>query len=237
MLGTIAAADVLGLPFYMVPMWAQYRHDLDLEPLSWFGNMPCTSIKWSTAGDAYVDDGSGGKVVVMGKSGNAPLRTQAGVYCNVRPYGCITVVRCMPCLPYSQNRPLFNVDPETPSELEGDPLRLKQILINLINNSIKFTEKGEIIVDIKPLISKKNKVQLEFSVSDTGIGMSKEDMVKLFKKFSQVDEGTARKYGGTGLGLSISKQLVNSWMERSPWKVNRAKALFSGLRRGLPQTK
>jgi hypothetical protein len=113
MLGTIAAADVLGLPFYMVPMWAQYRHDLDLEPLSWFGNMPCTSIKWSTAGDAYVNDGKGGKVVVKGKSGNAPLRTQAGVYCNVRPYGCITVVRSMPCLPYSQDRAAFEVHAET----------------------------------------------------------------------------------------------------------------------------
>ncbi|MFT5444467.1 MAG: hypothetical protein ACI8W3_003523 [Myxococcota bacterium] len=113
LLGTVAAADVLGLPFYAIPMWSQYRHDLKLEPLSWFGNMPCTSIKWSTAGDAYVNDGKGGKVVVMGKSGNAPLRTQAGVYCNVRPYGCVTVVRCMPCLPYSQDRAKFNVDPKT----------------------------------------------------------------------------------------------------------------------------
>ncbi len=113
MIGTIAAADVLGLPFYMVPMWAQYRHDLDLAPLSWFGNMPCTSIKWSTAGDAYVKDGKGGRVVVKGKSGNAPLRTQAGVYCNVRPYGCITVVRSMPNLPYSQDRAAFNVDEKT----------------------------------------------------------------------------------------------------------------------------
>jgi len=103
---------------------------------------------------------------------------------------------------------LFNIDPETPSELQGDPLRLKQILINLINNSIKFTSKGEIIVGIKSLKSRKNKVQIEFSVSDTGIGMSKKDMTKLFKKFSQVDEGTARRYGGTGLGLSISKQLA-----------------------------
>lgn len=113
LLGTVAAADVLGLPFYAVPMWAQYRHDLKLEPLSWFGNMPCTSIKWSTAGDAYVNDGKGGKVVVMGKSGNAPLRTQAAVYCNVRPYGCVTVVRCMPCLPYSQDRAAFKVDAKT----------------------------------------------------------------------------------------------------------------------------
>jgi len=109
LLGTVAAADVLGLPFYAVPMWAQYRHDMKLEPLAWFGNMPCTSIKWSTAGDAYVNDADGKKVVVMGKSGNAPLRTQAGVYCNVRPYGPITVVRCMPCLPYSQDRQAFNV--------------------------------------------------------------------------------------------------------------------------------
>jgi hypothetical protein len=75
--------------------------------------MPCTSIKWSTAGDAWVDDGKGGKVVVMGKSGNAPLRTQAGVYCNVRPYGTITAVRCMPCLPYSQDKAKFDVSAET----------------------------------------------------------------------------------------------------------------------------
>ena len=113
LLGTIAAADILGLPFYAVPMWAQYRHDTELAPLSWFGNMPCTSIKWSTAGDAYVNDSSGEKGVVMGKSGNAPLRTQAGVYCNVRPYGQTTVVRCMPCLPYSQNKAVFDVNPET----------------------------------------------------------------------------------------------------------------------------
>jgi hypothetical protein len=113
LLGTLAAIDILGLPYYAVPMWSQYRHDTKLETLKWFGNMPCTSIKWSTAGDAYVNDGKGGKVVVMGKSANAPLRTQAGVYCNVRPYGPITVVRCMPCLPYSQDRAVFDVDPKT----------------------------------------------------------------------------------------------------------------------------
>ena len=110
LLGTIAAADILGLPFYAVPMWSQFRHDTKLEALAWFGNIPATSIKWSTAGDAYVNDGDGKKVVVMGKSGNAHLRTQAGVYCNVRPYGPITVVRSMPCLPYSQNKSKFSVD-------------------------------------------------------------------------------------------------------------------------------
>ena len=113
LLGTIAAIDILGLPYYAVPMWSQIRHDYNLEPLSWFGNMPVTSIKWSTAGDAYVNDKNGKKVVVMGKSGNAPLRTQAGVYCNVRPYGPITVVRCMPCLPYSQDKSKFVINDET----------------------------------------------------------------------------------------------------------------------------
>ena len=112
LLGTLAATDILGLPFYAVPMWSQYRHDSNLESLAWFGNMPCTSIKWSTAGDTYVNDGKGNKVVVNGKSGNAPLRTQAGVYCNVRPYGPITVVRSMPCLPYSQDKPKFNITDE-----------------------------------------------------------------------------------------------------------------------------
>ena len=113
LLGTIAAIDILNLPFNAVPMWSQIRHDKNLEPLSWFGNMPMTSIKWSTAGDAYVNDKNGSRVVVMGKSGNAPLRTQAGVYCNVRPYGPITVVRCMPCLPYSQNKQKFEVSKDT----------------------------------------------------------------------------------------------------------------------------
>ena len=113
LLGTIAAIDILGLPYYAIPMWSQIRHDHNLEPLSWFGNMPVTSIKWSTAGDAYVNDKNGKKVVVMGKSGNAPLRTQAGVYCNVRPYGPITVVRCMPCLPYSQDKSKFVINDET----------------------------------------------------------------------------------------------------------------------------
>jgi hypothetical protein len=98
--GTLMALDVLGLPYIGVPMMAQYRHDTKLACLDWFGKLPYTSIKWSTAGDFLVNEG-GKKVVVFGKSANAPLRTSAGVYCNVRPYGPITAVRCMPCLPYS----------------------------------------------------------------------------------------------------------------------------------------
>jgi hypothetical protein len=110
--GTMMALDVLGLPFLGVPMMAQYRYDTKLACLDWFGRLPYTSIKWSTAGDFLVNDG-GRKVVVMGKSANAPLRTAAGVYCNVRPYGTITTVRCMPCLPYSQDKNKFGVDAQT----------------------------------------------------------------------------------------------------------------------------
>src|SRR5262245_16413677 len=74
--GTIMALDVLGLPFLGVPMMAQYRHDTKLAPLEWFGKLESTAIKWSTAGDALVNE-SGKKVVVLGKSANAPLRTKA----------------------------------------------------------------------------------------------------------------------------------------------------------------
>src|SRR5262245_28524234 len=110
--GTIMALDVLGLPFLGVPMMAQYRHDTKLAPLEWFGKMDYTCLKWSTAGDAMVND-NGKKVVVMGKSANAPLRTKAGVYCNVRPYGTITNVRFMPGLPYSQDSKKFVVEKTT----------------------------------------------------------------------------------------------------------------------------
>ena len=110
--GTIMALDVLGLPFLGVPMMAQYRHDTNLAPLEWFGKLDYTCLKWSTAGDAMVND-NGKKVVVRGKSANAPLRTKAGVYCNVRPYGSITSVRFMPGLPYSQDGKKFVVDKAT----------------------------------------------------------------------------------------------------------------------------
>ena len=107
--GTLMALDVLGLPFLGVPMMAQFRHDTKLKSLEWFGKLEYTSLKWSTAGDFMVNE-NGRKVVVAGKSANAPLRTAAGVYCNVRPYGTITSIRFMPGLPYSQDKKKFNVD-------------------------------------------------------------------------------------------------------------------------------
>jgi hypothetical protein len=110
--GTLMALDVLGLPFLGVPMMAQFRHDTKLISLDWFGKLDYTALKWSTAGDFLVNEG-GKKVVVSGKSANAPLRTAAGVYCNVRPYGTITSVRFMPGLPYSQDKKKFVVEKAT----------------------------------------------------------------------------------------------------------------------------
>ena len=110
--GTLMALDVLGLPFLGVPMMAQFRHDTKLKSLEWFGKLDYTCLKWSTAGDFMVNE-NGKKVVVAGKSANAPLRTAAGVYCNVRPYGAITSVRFMPGLPYSQDSKKFTVSRDT----------------------------------------------------------------------------------------------------------------------------
>jgi signal transduction histidine kinase/CheY-like chemotaxis protein len=96
-----------------------------------------------------------------------------------------------------------------PRRLVGDALRLGQILINLTNNALKFTDRGHILVRVSPLEISPDKVELQFSVEDTGIGIAPENLSKLFRSFSQADSSTTRKYGGTGLGLSISKHLVN----------------------------
>ncbi|WP_237486345.1 response regulator [Vibrio hippocampi] len=103
---------------------------------------------------------------------------------------------------------LFQVDKNVPRELVGDPLRLGQILLNLSSNAIKFTSQGEILTSIMALEIKKHSVLIQFSVKDTGIGISPEQLKKLFQSFSQADSSTTRKFGGTGLGLTISKKLV-----------------------------
>ena len=103
---------------------------------------------------------------------------------------------------------IFRVGPGVPSRLVGDPLRLGQVLINLTGNAVKFTERGEIVVSVEARASDAGRVTLAFSVSDTGIGMTPEQVERLFQSFTQADSSTTRKYGGTGLGLSISRQLV-----------------------------
>src|SRR5262245_56941144 len=103
---------------------------------------------------------------------------------------------------------LAHVVPGVPERLLGDPLRLGQILTNFVNNSVKFTEQGEIRLEIELLERTGGKVQLKFSVRDTGIGMTPEQSAKLFQPFTQADMSTTRKHGGTGLGLTICRRLV-----------------------------
>ncbi|GLS84063.1 transporter substrate-binding domain-containing protein [Paraferrimonas haliotis] len=105
---------------------------------------------------------------------------------------------------------MFDMPTDIPTSLIGDPLRLGQILTNLGNNAVKFTERGEVIVkaSFTELEDDSNAIQLNFSVSDTGIGMTSEQVLGLFKPFQQADTSTTRFYGGTGLGLSISKNLT-----------------------------
>ncbi|MFA0727380.1 response regulator [Vibrio sp. 10N.222.48.A4] len=102
---------------------------------------------------------------------------------------------------------LIQVDRDVPTNLIGDPLRLGQILINLSNNAVKFTEKGEVKISISVAERQGDDIKLNFAVSDSGIGMKQEQASKLFTKFTQADSSTTRKYGGTGLGLAISKEL------------------------------
>lgn len=103
---------------------------------------------------------------------------------------------------------LFHLDKEIPYGLIGDQLKITQVLINLIGNAVKFTHSGEVVLDIKIISLDDEKCRLKFDVKDTGIGISKENLAKLFKEFSQVDDSYERRYGGTGLGLVISKQFV-----------------------------
>ena len=100
------------------------------------------------------------------------------------------------------------VSPEVPAYFRGDPGRLRQILVNLTGNAIKFTAKGEVVVRLDIVTETDEKALVKFTVRDTGIGIPQDKLSSLFKRFSQVDSSITRKYGGTGLGLAISKQLV-----------------------------
>jgi signal transduction histidine kinase/DNA-binding response OmpR family regulator len=103
---------------------------------------------------------------------------------------------------------VFSLPPDLPNTLVGDPSRLGQVLINLGNNAVKFTERGEVIVAVEVLARDASSVRLRFEVRDTGIGITPDERQRLFKPFSQADSSTSRRFGGTGLGLAISRHLV-----------------------------
>ena len=122
---------------------------------------------------------------------------------------------------------VYQVDNGIPATIEGDSLRLRQVLVNLLSNAIKFTEKGEVFVQAELLSTQaadapdRSLLHLHFSVRDTGIGIKPEKLARLFKPFMQAEKSTARHYGGTGLGLAISKRLVEMmggkmWAESAP---------------------
>jgi signal transduction histidine kinase/ligand-binding sensor domain-containing protein/DNA-binding response OmpR family regulator len=118
---------------------------------------------------------------------------------------------------------LYELDHDVPEHIVGDSLRLRQILINLVGNAIKFTQRGEIFVSANVLHKENDRYELRFAVRDTGIGIPEDKLNRLFKAFSQVDASTTRKYGGTGLGLAISEKLVglmggNIWIESTVGK-------------------
>ncbi len=106
----------------------------------------------------------------------------------------------------------FDLPAEIPKVIKGDSVRLKQILINLINNAIKFTEKGSVLVTVSNSIINEKEIKLKFKVKDTGIGIPPDKLGEVFESFSQAESSTTRKFGGTGLGLSICKNLVELMM-------------------------
>ena len=118
---------------------------------------------------------------------------------------------------------LFYIEPNVPTSLLGDPLRLGQVILNLLSNAIKFTEKGQVVMTVKTEEILNTDALLRFSIQDTGIGLSEQQISHLFQPFTQADVSTTRKYGGTGLGLSICNQLVEMmggrlWVDSEPGK-------------------
>jgi len=100
------------------------------------------------------------------------------------------------------------IDPDLPERLRGDPLRLRQVLTNLVGNAVKFTERGEVVIEVRVLRATMGGVSLEIAVADTGIGIPPEHREAIFESFTQADMSTTRRFGGTGLGLAISRQLA-----------------------------
>ena len=120
----------------------------------------------------------------------------------------------------------YHVSPWVPTALHGDPARLRQIIVNLVGNAVKFTDTGEVVLDVEKESVDGSQVWLHFTVTDTGIGIAPEKQALVFESFTQADSSTTRRYGGTGLGLSISSQLIalmggRIWLDSEPGKGSR----------------
>jgi signal transduction histidine kinase/DNA-binding response OmpR family regulator len=131
---------------------------------------------------------------------------------------------------------IYDIKPEVPEILVGDPDRLRQIILNLVSNAIKFTQRGEVVVRVEPRPSAETETCLNFTVTDTGIGIPADKQQLIFSAFTQADGSTTRKYGGTGLGLSISQRLVEMmggriWVESA---VGQGSCFHFTARFGLP---
>jgi protein-histidine pros-kinase len=122
-----------------------------------------------------------------------------------------------------------SVRPEVPTVLVGDPSRLRQVIVNLVGNAIKFTDRGEVTVDVQVDSAEPGSALLRVSVMDTGVGIPQEKQSSIFDAFTQADGSTARRYGGSGLGLTISRRLVEMFGGRL-WLDNTASARDSPFR-------
>ncbi|MCU4675668.1 response regulator [Catenovulum sp. 2E275] len=116
---------------------------------------------------------------------------------------------------------ILDIQPNVPKFIESDPLRLQQVLVNIISNAVKFTDFGHVSIRVNASELQNDEYKLEFAIVDTGIGMTKDQVDKLFTSFTQADESITRKYGGTGLGLAISKELIqllggDIWVNSKP---------------------
>ncbi|MBC7475276.1 MAG: response regulator, partial [Candidatus Sericytochromatia bacterium] len=132
---------------------------------------------------------------------------------------------------------IYFINPDVPNYIIGDVTRLRQILVNLISNALKFTNKGEVYVSVELSFIQEDNIELKFMVQDTGIGITEDKIDKLFSAFSQADSSTTRKYGGTGLGLAISKKLVELY-EGKIWiesKENQGTSFYFTIKTKMSQ--
>lgn len=197
LIATLGAIEILGLPGYGIPTMAQYRHDTNLAPFSWLSALDGVAIKWSTAGDIFVDDGKWWTTVVAGKSGNARLRTDAQVYCNVRALEFaagkeVAFIRVMPMLPYSQDKSAFKVNEKwiIHSEMNTDGVRIAYAVRKALDLLNQRQEKYGTIMraSIKPTQAMEDGIMaglFRYMVWKTGIEIKRQYKVNYYQEHKE----------------------------------------------------